>query len=268
MNLLSLVMAGPTTDYSVALTNDARKAAGSAGNYTSTLTTPIPANATGTWTIGIEGYRNININPGTTIQQTVRDVGVNQITNFSVDGSPVTPRRTVVTQDQCNQCHFQLSAHGTIRNRVQYCVLCHNPNATDVSQRPADQLPAQGIHFSMMIHRIHTGENQESDYTIYGFGGTPVSFADVRFPGDRRDCDKCHVNNSQELPLPAGLLPVVNPRGFIDPQTPTTAACLGCHTAQDSAAHAAQMINPTLGESCAVCHGPAADFSIDRVHAR
>ena len=92
------------------------------------------------------------------------------------------------------------------------------------------------------------------------------------FPGDRRDCDTCHVNNSQQLPLPQGLLPVVNPRGFIPLEGPATAACLGCHTTQAAASHAlvnggSAADNP-LGESCAVCHGRNAEFSVDRMHAR
>jgi OmcA/MtrC family decaheme c-type cytochrome len=194
-------------------------------------------------------------------------VGQNVDVNFSIDGSPVKPRRAVVTTQNCDQCHFRLEAHGTIRNEISHCVLCHNPNATDTPFRPANQMPPQGIEFSMMTHRIHTGENQESDYTIYGFGGTTFDFKDVLFPGDRRDCEKCHLSNTQELPLPAQL-PVVNPRGFIDPQGPTQAACLGCHTDQASAAHASLNASPTLGEACSVCHGVTADFSLDRVHAR
>ena len=269
MNLLNLVMAGSTTDYAVQLSEDVRKATTAGGGaYTWTMANAVPANATGTWTIGIEGYRNVNINAGTVQQQTVRDVGGNQIVNFSADGTAVQPRRTVVTQDQCDQCHFHLAAHGTIRNRVEYCVLCHNPNANDASQRPADQGAPQTIDFRTLVHRIHTGENQQSDYSIYGFGRTLISFAEVRFPGDRRDCAKCHADSSWELPLPAGLINVQNPRGFINPEGPTTAACLGCHTDQASAAHAAQNASPGLGEACAVCHGQNSDFAVDRVHAR
>ena len=119
-----------------------------------------------------------------------------------------------------------------------------------------------------MVHRIHTGENQQSDYTVIGFGGSQNDFKDVAFPGDLRNCEKCHLPNSQELPLPAGLLNVVNPRGFINPEGPATAACLGCHTDQATAAHANQNTDPNLGEACAVCHGVGAAFSVDLEHAR
>jgi OmcA/MtrC family decaheme c-type cytochrome len=268
MNLLNLVMAGPTADYASVVSESARQATGSGGTYVYTFNTAIPADATGTYTIGIEGYRNITLLPNTVTQQVVRDVGHNEVINFSVDGSTITPHPVEAENANCNACHYSISAHGGIRNEVQYCILCHNPNATDVSRRPAGQLPAQTIDFPVLIHRIHTGEEMESPYIVYGFGGSENDFSEVRFPGDRRDCAKCHVNGSQEVPLPATRIPVQTPRGFYNPMGPTAAACTGCHTAQDAAAHTSVMTSPALGESCSVCHGTGADFSVDKVHAR
>lgn len=90
----------------------------------------------------------------------------------------------------------------------------------------------------------------------------------MRFPGDRRNCEKCHLPNTEQLPLPANLLPVQDPRGFFNPEPPTAASCLSCHTSQAAAAHAALNVNPSLGEACAVCHGQTAEFSVGREHAR
>lgn len=269
MNLLNLTMAYPTRDYSTVVQESARNATGTNGVYTYTFQNAIPAGTQGTAAMGIEGYRNFTLNANTVQAQNVRDVGINQVTYFSVDGSAVRPRRQAVSTDQCNQCHYQLALHGTIRNRTEYCVLCHNPNNTDVSQRPASAGPPQTIQFANMVHKIHTGEDIESgDYIIYGFGGRPVSYNDVRFPGDRRDCAKCHVDAAYTLPLPSGLLSVMNPNGPINPMGPATAACLGCHTAQDAAAHAQLNTSGNLGEACGVCHGAGADFAVERVHAR
>ncbi len=266
-DLLNLTMAGPTTDYSFYVTEDARSAQGSNGTYSYPFHQTIDPKATGTYTIGIEAYRNVTLLPGTTKQQVVRDVGQNQLIDFSVDGSPVQPHAEEVTSQTCNSCHVQLAAHGTIRNEVKYCLLCHNPKATDAAQRPADQMPAQTIDFPVLIHRIHTGENQESPYVVFGFGKQPVDFSDVRYPGDRRDCAKCHVNGSQEIPLPDGRLNVVNPGGFINPAGPITAACTGCHTSQSAASHAATNTSTVFGESCTVCHRADAAFAVDKVHA-
>jgi OmcA/MtrC family decaheme c-type cytochrome len=250
------------------VSENARSASGSGGTYIYTFQNAIPANATGTYTIGIEGYRNITLLPDTTTPQVVRDAGHNVIINFSVDGSPVTPHPVEAANANCNACHYSISAHGGFRNEVQYCILCHNPNATDQALRPANQAPAQTIDFPVLIHRIHTGEEMESPYIIYGFNGSVNDFSGVLFPGDRRNCAKCHLNGSQEVPLPATRIDVQTPRGFYNLMGPTAAACTGCHTAQDSAAHTKIMTDPTLGESCSVCHSSDADFSVDKVHAR
>lgn len=273
MNLLNLVMAGPTADYQTVISESALRAGGSGGTYTYTFQRPVPAEARGTWTIGIEGYRNVTLLPGTTTQQVVRDAGENKIINFPVDGSQVAPHPVEVTNANCNSCHYSLSAHGDIRNQTEYCILCHNPTATDASRRPADQQPPQSIDFPVLIHRIHTGDEAVPDgqltpFIVFGFGNTPNDFSDVRFPGDRRDCAKCHVNDSQQLPLPESRIAVTNPRAFINPSGPTQAACLACHTSRAASSHALSNSTPQLGEACAVCHGPNAEFSVDREHAR
>jgi OmcA/MtrC family decaheme c-type cytochrome len=100
-----------------------------------------------------------------------------------------------------------------------------------------------------------------------GFGKSVNNFNDVRFPGDLRNCEKCHVNASEQLPLNDNLLNVVTPRGYMNPTTPTAAACLACHDDKPAASHALGNTT-TLGEACSVCHSPDAQFAIDKVHAR
>ncbi len=278
MNFLNLVMAGPTGDYQSVISESAiANSTGQSGTYSYTFKAVIPASATGTYTIGIEGYRNITLLPGTSTQQTVRDVGFNQVINFAVDGSDVAPHPVEVEQANCNMCHFALSAHGTIRQNAQFCILCHNPTATDAALRPANQAPPQGIDFPVLIHRLHSGDFFSSEaegnlqmtpFVIWGFGGNPNDFSTVGFPGDLRDCAKCHVNGSNELPVPSTRIAVNNPRDFINPTPPTTAACTACHIEQDASAHAATNTDSKLGEACAVCHGPDGAFSVDSVHAR
>ena len=100
-------------------------------------------------------------------------------------------------------------------------------------------------------------------------------FSEVRYPamsptgsaGDRRNCAMCHVNGSEQLPLSAGHANVNDPRGYINPVGPASAACLSCHVSIEAASHA--LINTSsLGESCTVCHGSTSDFSVSKVHAR
>ena len=273
MDRLALVLAGPTTDYAGYVSEDPRKTAvaNADGTYTYKFTATIPSGAAGTFSIGAEGYRNFKFpagqRPNNVAEQTIRDAGVNQVISFSVDGSTVAARRTVVALDNCNGCHSSLSVHGDNRNQIVMCVLCHNPNTTDADMRTAATNPPQTVDFRTMIHKIHTGENLTSDYTVIGFGKSVNNFNDVRFPGDRRDCEKCHVNSSEQLPLGDNLLNVTTPRDFINPTPPTAAACLACHTDKTAASHT--VANTTqLGESCEVCHGTDAQFAIDKVHAR
>ena len=178
---LSLTMAGPTTDFGYTnfgtgvttpgyVTESATSASCSAdGTCQYTFTHAVPAKATGTYAIGIEGRLSTTILPGTTQAVTTNYGGLNQVIYFSVDGSPVTPRRTVVALANCNACHAYLEVHGSLRNNVTYCVFCHNPSNTDSSTRTSatcsrcsQALPPQGINFAMMIHKIHTGVTMET----------------------------------------------------------------------------------------------------------
>jgi OmcA/MtrC family decaheme c-type cytochrome len=130
----------------------------------------------------------------------------------------------------------------------------------------------------VLIHRLHFGDSgndeaaagpvQFTPFVIWGFGGSANDFSGVRFPGDLRDCAKCHVNDSQQVPVPATRIAVNDPRDYINPTPPNTAACTACHIGQDASAHAATQTDPKLGEACGVCHGPDGAFSVDSVHAR
>ncbi len=268
MTRMAIVLAGPTSDYTTYVSEDARTAqVGADGNAVWTMQNAIPATAKGSFTVGLEGYRNITLLPGTTKAVTVRDAADNVVRHFSVDGSPMVPRRTVVSIAKCNSCHTNLSLHGGNRDRIEQCVLCHNPTMTDTARRPAAAGPPQGISFALMIHRIHTGHELARPFDVYGNGNVRHDYKHVLYPGDQRNCSACHVNGSENLPLREDLAPTTDPRSLINNMGPTTAACLGCHDARPAAAHAAGNAN-AIGESCAVCHGPNADFAVSRSHAR
>lgn len=291
---LSFTMAGPTSDYGYTsfgsdvttpgyVTESATSATcGGDGSCLYTFKHAIPAKSAGTYSIGVESRRTETLLAGTTSQQVVTYGAKNQVVSFSVDGSPVTPRRAVVATASCNGCHVSLSVHGTLRNQTEYCVLCHNPSNTDVSVRGAavvaadKTLPSQGINFNLMVHRIHTGENLPANrpFVIVGFGGSHNDFSDVRYPamsptgavGDTRNCSMCHVGGSEQN-LPIGLNAVTDPQGPINPIQPVASACTGCHVQIATASHALSNSN-ALGESCTVCHMSGAAFSVGEVHAQ
>ncbi|MBZ5636349.1 MAG: OmcA/MtrC family decaheme c-type cytochrome [Acidobacteriia bacterium] len=288
---ISFTMAGPTSDYGYTtfgnattpgyVTESAAQASCDASsNCTYTFTRSVPANATGTYAIGVEARRSETVLAGTDKQQAIQYGAKNQVKYFSVDGSPVAPRRAVVAVSNCNQCHVALSLHGALRNNTEYCVLCHNPSNSDVARRTsaADKaVPPQGINFNLLVHRIHFGINMEASkrsYVVVGFGGTHNDFSQTLFPAlspsgaatDTRNCALCHVNDS-ELNLPLGLNPVVDPQGPINPILPIASACTGCHVDIPTASHALSNTS-MLGESCTVCHRSGAEFAVDKVHAQ
>ncbi len=266
MARIALRLAGPTSDYKWFVIETAGNAAYADGVATYTFSSGIPADASGTCSLGVEGYLNTKLNPGTAKELIYRDAGDNVLKLFAVTGN-VAPRRAVVDIVKCNRCHEKLQLHGNSRNQTEYCVGCHNPNLTDVARRPASEGAPQGIHFKVLIHRIHTGEDLATDWTVYGFGNSRHNYNGLAFPGDRRDCTTCHVDTSYTLPLAAGLLPSVTPRAFWTPTLPVAAACLGCHDSLEAAAHAFVQ-TATFGESCAVCHKEGAEFAVSKVHAR
>jgi OmcA/MtrC family decaheme c-type cytochrome len=245
----------------------------------------VPATATGTYAIGAEARITQTVLAGTTSSQSVEYGAFNPVTYFSVDGSPVAARRTIVQMSNCNTCHVALSEHGTLRSNVQYCVMCHNPSNTDATTRataaaPYSAQPPQGINFNLLVHRIHDGVNVTANggqpYIVVGFGASINNFSGVLFPGlaptgaatDLENCAFCHVNSSEQADLSlTGLNPVTDPQGLINPVQPISSACSGCHVDIPTASHF--LANTTiLGESCAVCHGTNGAYSVDSVHAQ
>ncbi|MCB9386088.1 MAG: OmcA/MtrC family decaheme c-type cytochrome [Bryobacterales bacterium] len=269
MGRLALVMgAMQGGDFASAISESATSATGSGGVYNYTFNAAIPEGASGTWAVGIEGYQNSVLLPGTVQEVTVRDAGKNMVSYFNVGGGVASPRRQVVSLDKCNSCHFSLSLHGGNRNDVAQCVLCHNPNGTDAEVRPAEAGAAESINFKEMIHRIHSGEEQTRDFTIYGFRSSVHNYNEVVFPQTLANCESCHESGTQSLPLAADLLPTVDPRGLFNPAPPVTGACTSCHTSVSAAAHADLNTSGVYGESCDVCHGANAEFSVARSHAQ
>ena len=307
---LSLTMAGPTSDYGYtsfgsdvttpgyvteSVVNSA--SCGSDGTCSYTFLHAVPANASGTYAIGIEGRLTTTLLPGTVTEMTVNYGGKNQVIYFSVDGTPVAARRTVVALSNCNACHANLQLHGSLRNNTEYCVFCHNPSNTDAARRsmtsnPADSTaPPQAINFSLMVHKIHTGLNllqkYNQDYVVVGFGGSHNSFGvafapvpasipntGVRYPAmgptgavqDTAECYVCHVNGSESV-LPIGKNAVTDPQGLLNPAPATTSACTACHLQQSAYAHASANTDPKFGESCDICHGTGGAFEATQVHA-
>ncbi len=252
---LNILMGGPTADYAINPFRERADGATSNGTaFVFTFTTPIPADATGTWAFSIEARRDVAVEFPPPGDDTIREAAFNPVHYENVEGGTADPRRMVVDIANCNTCHGQLAFHGGQRLNPQECVMCHNPNFTSGDE------PSVSLDFKRLIHRIHRGEDLTQPY---------LDFNHLRFPGDLRDCLTCHVDGTQQVleNMPEGRLPTQTPNDWYTPKLPTAAACLGCHDSQSAAAHAFVNTAP-FGEACAACHGPNAAFSVDKVHAR
>ena len=109
--------------------------AGQTNTFSVTSPTPLPAEVT-TATVVLEGHPAI-ADPHAS-GKFLRVPVPTEVTVFDQTGAFVSPpRREIVSVQNCNVCHGQLSAHGSNRNaRTDACVVCHNPDATDREVRP------------------------------------------------------------------------------------------------------------------------------------
>jgi OmcA/MtrC family decaheme c-type cytochrome len=299
---VAFTMAGPTTDYGYTsfgsdtgpvgyVNEDASPAGGgngtcdAKGNCTYTFQHAIPAGATGTYAMGVESERLENVQ--TTYHGVQQDESgtPNSFFYFSVDGSPVVERRTVVTRATCDGCHIQPFGHGNRRKDPELCVMCHNASLTDSATRAMSTVPAikngpaQSLDFNFLIHRIHSGVNlaaQGASYAMVSHNGRVVDFSNTLYsafgpegpsPNYTQDCSLCHVNGSEQN-LPTGLNAVTNPQYWINPTVqPVSGACSGCHASKPDAAHF-QANTDALGESCSICHAAGAQFGVDAEHVQ
>jgi OmcA/MtrC family decaheme c-type cytochrome len=298
LSSLAFNYAGPTTDYTARLNGNPLGSSPSgtlvgpddAGAFQFTPNAAIPADATGTWSLGAESRRNVQLT--STISAT--EAAVNPVVTFTVDDSMPLVRRVVVDEQRCGNCHGEFSKdfsiHGGSRNQIQYCVLCHNPTESDGDRRNRD--PAQvaagaltaTIDFKVLIHKLHRGENLEQQpYIVYGFGPSPPGytahdFGELLFPGDLRICESCHEEGTELIPpFPGTALPTL--RTKLDPATgnevpadppqtePITSVCTACHDSDAAIAHAQTQTAPDGAEACSVCHGEGREVAVSAAHA-
>ncbi len=294
--------------------------------YLDKVVTPVPATVS-TGRIAIEGRLVCNDSglvptlncPATTpyLNIPVRSATVDF--RFATSNSALTSnqRRQIVDIAKCKGCHDdrkhgdtvvpRLALHGANRNEnLDLCVVCHNPNQTDVPYRYLEPLdpriggPETPIAFTTLVHSIHAGGFRKTPYVVIGFNSSVNDFSHVRFPAElRKSCLKCHVEvngkGSFELPLKSEVLGTtirtqstyqvekgkvrtidVNPANDLK-ITPIAAACSACHdnsevrrhmirTGGASFATTQDKIGTTVKEQCASCHGPGKDKDVRKVH--
>lgn len=301
-NRVAFALAGPTADYATVLTPTAVGGGASGtligpdqdGVFNYTPAAPIPADASGTWSIGAEARTRITLaTPPESSPKVVEEAAGNPVVSFVVDNSAKVDRRVVVDDQKCSACHgrfsVDFSVHGNLRNQIDYCVLCHNANSSDFARRKNDpdavavQSPDASIDFDVLLHKVHRGADLEQQpYIVYGFGPPPKNytafdFGHILFPGDLRDCRTCHLPGTYLIPpYPGAALPTKESHVEQDGSTvievidgytaPITSACLSCHDSDSAVAHAATNTAPDGTEACIVCHQEGRTAAVSTVH--
>ncbi len=236
------------------------------GTYTIVTTLPAEAQAAGTVMVMMNGHPNADVvtdvYPLTTASTQIPVP--NAIEYVAINDATALPRRDVVDVNKCKNCHGTLTMHGTGQtDRVDACVVCHNPNNTDIYRRPVaapagttDGKKEESIDFKTMVHAIHGAGKRENPLVIYGYAfpsaennGSEHVFdtSEVHFPGILNNCETCHLPDTYTVPLASDVLantvntdPAATTPGddsdptLLDPAddlniTATAAVCSSCH---------------------------------------
>ena len=223
MSSLRILVSGPSFNYQRVLEQQTNVAATAVkvgeGTYTYTFPVPIPdvyappyndsdffgpedgelagePLLAGTYTVGMYGYWGYTVDGSS-----YRDVG-NATFDFLLGNAVGVEPREVVTNNNCNQCHVDLQAHGGQRKEVKLCLMCHTAGAEDKNVPSVEGgTPGVTIEFKVMVHKIHNGEHLPSvlgvatnpdgsrdydadpvPYKMVGFQNSVTDFSEIAFP--------------------------------------------------------------------------------------
>jgi OmcA/MtrC family decaheme c-type cytochrome len=226
-----------------------------AGGYIYTFATDIKSAACPAPCTDADGKPlDLSYQPGLTHRVTIqqgnsaypRSAGVY---DFVPNGTGSGTKRDVVATAKCNECHNQLTAHGT-RVDTRLCVTCHNPGSW------VGGTPSTTVDFKVMIHKIHNGAALPSVIAGAAYVVNGTDFSKAAFPQDVRNCTKCHD----------GTPGVANSTAQGDnwKMQPSMEACGSCHddvyfgTQPDPARPYQTVAHPggvmTDNSTCALCH--------------
>jgi OmcA/MtrC family decaheme c-type cytochrome len=228
-----------------------------ATDITSATANPCPAPCT-----NADGKAlNVSYQPGLTHRVTIQQGNsaspkATGVLDFVPAGGAAAARDIVLTAT-CNQCHGELTSHGT-RVDTKLCVTCHNPGSWVAGP------PNTSVDFKVMIHKIHYNNAGAALPSV--LAGTPYKigskdFSTVVFTQDVRNCTKCHDG-------------ALSAQGDNWKNQPSMEACGSCHdnvyfgAGPDPARPYQTIAHPggvmTDNSTCFLCHGPgrAADVTV------
>ncbi|MGE0708265.1 MAG: hypothetical protein AB7N76_18655 [Planctomycetota bacterium] len=221
----------------------------------------------GTYTVGIQVYKNYSV-----LTETYRDAGVTT-KDVLLGATTALQPREVVKNENCNQCHQEVRAHGGTRLDVRYCVLCHTSGAEDGNAASVEGgTPGRTIDFRVMIHKIHAGKHLPSvlgvgtkadgtrdyaltkkPYKLLGFQSSVLDYSEVGFP--------VFPNLNSPMPRDEGYTALAAAqRSLEDEMRRGPTACFKCHGDPDGSGPLSAPAQGTLVYSqptrraCGSCH--------------
>ena len=205
-------------------------------------------------------------------------------------------QRVIVANAKCEECHRKLGGvpglsssaasagfHGSSRNNVAYCVVCHTEQrkygkteatatltgAVKTFTSSTNLLDGRAIgNLPNYIHKVHAGELLS--FKNYNYAG--VLLNETRYPQDIRNCTKCHDGSATST--------APTPQGDNWKVAPSALACGSCHDGINFATGtgvrmadalkgltSSAFAHPAGAQAddslCALCHKPDA---VDLVH--
>jgi len=152
---------------------------------------------------------------------------------------------------------------------------------------PDDTVPDPGsIKLSTLVHKIHFARLLEGyaernnlvnpgQLAFVGFQDTLINFSEILFPQDIRNCTKCHADTGATCSTaqPCGIGQECQTGKCVNRAWVKASGnvCTTCHDVDHAWGHVQLMTYqppPPDGpiETCEVCHGEDADFSVEKVH--
>ena len=224
----------------------------------------------GTYTATVWFSKNIEM-PLFGETQTYRSASVATLEDFlfGAGSTALEPEDLVVPTTTCNACHMTPTFHGLGRAGLEACLMCHS--IAGAEDKPKYDTAAAGdstgvtIDFRTMLHKIHMGADlaHASTYEVAGNQGNMSSYEHVEFPalpGGTQRCAKCHGESE------AWTEPIDRMHPDQDePARVWRSVCNSCHDSDTATAHINSQTNAGV-ETCAICHGPDAEFAVEVMH--
>jgi len=189
------------------------------GYYTATRATALPAGSRMV-TVGLginyQGFVQLN-HPSYPNGIRLREPGFAMMlaSGSTDDGKANAPRRKVVDNANCNNCHGQLgvgpSFHGGARNNGEGCAFCHMPDTATSHIGAANSFGGGwSVSAKNLVHGIHASGFRNKAFTYEATAENPNGFQEVTYPGVLNNCEQCHVAGSYDFSGAANSAAVPN----------------------------------------------------------